>query len=211
MVDEEVKVITSRNSDEVINNDDIFKIYKRPTITHETHIYLGEYIDSQSRYFELFNELDNAGKKDKIYFHLNNYGGDVATGAQLIHKIHDCDATVLMCVEGPVYSMGSILALAGDVIPKVSPHVFFMFHDYSGGEYGKGNEMHHSITNFQHYFRDLLMDVCCPFLTKKEVRTIMKGEDLYVPFKTGLDRHGRELKGITERFAELKAKKRGKK
>lgn len=206
---DEHEVIVRKATEEVVNNDDVFKVYKRPSVTQEIHIYLGEYIESQSVYFDLFNELDVAGTKDKMYFHLNNYGGDVAAGAQLIHKIKDTSATVVMCVEGPVYSMGSILALAGDVLPKVSPHVFFMFHDYSGGEYGKGNEMHHSITNFQHYFRELLSEVCTPFLTNKEVKSIIKGEDLYVPFKSDVDRHGKIIKGISERLVEMK--KRGKK
>jgi len=110
-----------------------------------------------------------------------------------------------MIVEAPVYSMGAILALAGDHLPDVLPHVFFMFHDYSGVEVGKGSEMHSSIVNFQPYFKALLSDVCSHFLTKVEINAIVKGRDLYVPYKTssGVDK----TIGIIERLKVMKAER----
>lgn len=183
----------SKSIDDDLSDDtpDAYKLYKYEVKTTNTNIYLSENISGHTDYYEIFELLRNSKKGDTVTFILNNYGGYINTGVQLINFIDKSKAKVKMVVAGPVYSMASLLALVGEEI-EIFPHTFLMFHDYSGGEKGKGHEMMSAIVHFKPYFDKILKDTCTGFLTDREIKRIQDGKDLYVPCEdTGkrLERH----------------------
>lgn len=174
------KDTASAQEHDLLDGDE-YRIYTREVKARYHNVYLGETIESSDTYYDLFNLLHVSTQMDHVNIVLNNYGGRVNAGVQLINAIRATKAKVQMEVSAPVYSMGSLLAVVGDAT-LLHPHTFLMFHDYSGGERGKGNEMERSVTNYRGYFRSLLQDVCKDFLDKEEINTILNGQDLYIGY-----------------------------
>ena len=146
------------------------------------NIYLGDSVQEPAKYYSIFNILRTTTSLDNVVFYINNYGGQLNTTAELIHAIRASQATTHAVVTGPIYSAAPIITLAAKKI-YLEKHIFMMFHDYSGLEHGKGNEMEKSIKAYQPYFKALISDVCRPFLTQKEIRSILEGKDLYLDYE----------------------------
>jgi ATP-dependent protease ClpP protease subunit len=75
--------------------------------------------------------------------------------------------------------MGAILAVSGDSI-KMYPGSYLMFHNYSGGDHGKGREKLMAASEFDEHFKFTMSSICYPFLSKVELANLFKDQDLYV-------------------------------
>jgi ATP-dependent protease ClpP protease subunit len=201
---------TTDNDDEENGDIEDIKIFTTEHKCHTYDVYLGESVNESTQYYELFHMLDKAQKNDHFVIHLNNFGGALHTGLQLINCLNKCKATITMSVESHVYSMASLLALCGDII-MVHPKVVMMFHDYSGGSIGKGSEMEKNVDSDRIFWAGFLKDVCYPFLTKPEIKQLIRGEDIYVHQETTVDsKTGRTVLGINERLKKFIEHKGGK-
>ena len=69
-----------------------------------------------------------------------------------------------------------------------------MFHDYSAGDIGKGNEMLRSAQAYSSYYKMMLEKYAKPFLTDKEIKDILNGQDYYF--------HDDEIQKRLERLLE---------
>ncbi len=127
----------------------------------------------------MFNLLREANDDDHFILYLNNYGGQVNTGLDIINSMRACNGKVMTCMTGPCYSMAPLIILAANEI-FVEDDTFMMFHDYSSGIVGKGSEMHASIAAEKPHFDNLFTRLTDKFLTTKEQRHILKGQDLYL-------------------------------
>ena len=174
-----------QDGEEIVNDifdeedADELQVFSTPKggVTH--NIYLGTSVLSSDKYYKLFNTLAAAGPDDDFRVHLNNYGGYVSGGTQLMNSLRSTKGHVKMIVAGPVYSMASLLAICVEDV-EIHDHTFLMFHDYSGGSVGKGAEMIRSVISYKAYFEQVLKDVGKDFLTKKEITDLYHGVDLYV-------------------------------
>lgn len=176
--DKENKNILETNDDDDLDSDEL-ELFSVPKPGKVHNVYLGTSVLSSDKYYKLFNILASASSNDEFNIHLNNYGGYVSGGVQLLNALRSTPAKVKMVVAGPVYSMASLLALCVEDV-EVHDHTFFMFHDYSGGEFGKGAEMVRSVLNYKEYFKEVLRDVGRGFLTDQEMEDIYHGIDLYI-------------------------------
>lgn len=159
---------------------DVITIFRHTKTTTTNNVYLTEEISNQKYYTELFNLLRNSKKEEDIFvFYINNFGGMSHTGIELINSMKHCEAPILARVTAPIYSMAPLIALSADQV-YMEPHSMMMFHDYSGIEAGKGNEMESSIKAHQENYRNCFKDYCKGFLTNKEMDNILKGRDLYL-------------------------------
>ncbi len=160
--------------------NEYFKIFSK-TRGERHDIYLADDIaDDSADYTDLIHFLsDKVSPDDIIQLHLANLGGSTHSGVMLAHAIKRCQATVLISVEAPCYSMGAIIALTGDAL-TMRPGTFLMFHNYSGGFYGKGREIVDLVTTFNVHIVDSLKHFCYPFLSKKEINVLAKDQDVYV-------------------------------
>ena len=143
------------------------------------HIYLSDDIGEPLDYVEICDLLRNAEEHDVIYLHLNTSGGRLDTGLQLINAIRDCAARVVTVIDPHAYSMGALLFLAGDemVVPE---HAMLMFHNYSSGLIGKGNEQLAEVHAASRSFEKVMKKICQPFLSADEVKSILHGQDLWL-------------------------------
>lgn len=170
----------------LINNEFVY-VSVEPQTFNVYHVYLLERIYLQKYYRELLDILRKCSPGELVNVYINNYGGNLHTGIDLINAIKASHAQVVMHITGPIYSMAPLLALQGDKI-KLENNSFMMFHDYSSFEMGKGSEIEAHVKHYRKFALDCFSQWCKGFLTKKEIDTILAGKDLYLDYTSCKER-----------------------
>lgn len=155
-----------------------FEMIKKPRGT-SYEISIWDDIEEYSDYDKLFEELNKITKKDSVTIKVSSPGGRCDVGFNIYERIVSLPCKVEVIVPYPAYSMGAILALSGDSL-IINPGAYIMFHDFSTGTRGKGNEIQKHAEAYGEVFSYKFNKVCQPFLTKKECERILNGQDLYV-------------------------------
>ena len=124
-------------------------------------------IEDYEDYDKLFETLNKITEKDCVTLKVSSPGGRCSIGFELYDRIVALPCVVDVIVPYPSYSMGAILALCGRSL-ELKPGAFIMFHDYSTGTRGKGNEIYKQTEAYQQSFGHRFKDICQPFLTEKE-------------------------------------------
>lgn len=178
---EEENVESSGLFDEEPTYEDVTK-YVTPATHNKWDFYLSDEMQLPPAYTDLCHTLRRqVSKRDEVTFYLNNFGGSCHGLISIVNAINACPASVHMVVTAPCYSAGASLALAGASL-VMEKYSFLMFHNYSGGSRGKGEDiiddaMHHRKWIYQ-YFRDLH----APFLTDEECERIENNRDVYIHY-----------------------------
>jgi hypothetical protein len=63
---------------------------------------------------------------------------------------------------------------------EVSEHSIFMFHNYSGGTFGKGGEMMDQLVHERKWSEHLLKRIYADFLTESEVGSLLDNKDIWM-------------------------------
>ena len=164
------------------------------TSKHTYDIYLQDVIEAPHAYNEVCHVLTSLTKKDKVNIHLNTPGGYMDTAFRLIENIDKCKAEVTAVLTGTVASAGTMIALRCDKL-DAPRSIQFMIHNYSGGTQGKGHEMLEHITfsneeisaAFNIYYKN--------FLSKKEMKLVIAGKDMWMGSKELKERWDTMKKG----------------
>lgn len=179
-------------SDLLTNNSDYFA----DNVLSRMHtFYLSGTIGPASDYIDWFDIIRNAGENDVIKIHINSYGGDLFTAIQMIRCLNDSLASVIISVEGACMSAATMVFLCGDSF-EVSPHSMFMFHNYSGGTFGKGGEMLDQLQHESVWSEKLLRDIYSDFLTEDEIVQMLNNKDLWMDGDTIVERLQEKAKKI---------------
>jgi ATP-dependent protease ClpP protease subunit len=141
--------------------------------------YLSGEIESSEEYIQWFDTIRHAGENDIIKFYINSPGGDVFTAIQFMRSLKETEASVVMSVEGICASAATMILLCGDSF-EVSEHSMFMFHNYSGGTFGKGGEMLDQLKHERVWSEKLLKDTYADFLTESEINSILDNRDIWM-------------------------------
>lgn len=157
------------------------------------HFYISEAVGLPNDYVEMIHKIRNATPNDTIFIHLNTPGGVISTGVQMVNAMQSTEARVVTVLESEACSLGTILFLAGDEF-IVHDNCRMMFHNYSGGAVGKGQEIEAQVESTGKWFNELLRKFCTPFLSEEEVERIIRGEDLWV--------HSDEIRERLDRMIE---------
>lgn len=136
-------------------------------------------IDSFDTYLSFIADLAEMSENDSVALYINSPGGRIDVGVSLISSIQSSLAPVTAVIEGPSYSMASIIALSCRKLIMLD-NTFLMFHNYSTGGYGKGGELMNSMKHSDDHFIKMMSMVCTPFLTKAELAKISTDQDIYV-------------------------------
>jgi len=153
--------------------------FERRTELSQISFYISGPIEQASNYYDLFYTLRSASDTDLIYLHLNTSGGDFDTGLQIINNMQASAAHVVTVLEARAYSMGAFLFLAGDEL-IVHDNCQMLFHSYSGIFTGKGSEQQAQAVAVANWFGKFMERTCQPFLTHDEIKSILKGTDLWM-------------------------------
>jgi len=149
--------------------------------------YLTGSIEDASEYVEWFNSIRHAERNDIVKIYINSHGGDLYTAIQFMRIIRDTQATVITSVEGECSSAATIIFLAADKF-EVTQHSTFMFHNYSGGTFGKGGEMIDQLVYERKWSEALFNDVYADFLSPQEIADILNSKDIWMDAQTVVNR-----------------------
>ncbi len=172
-----------------------FTYFLQPVTRNIHHFYISSYIEDAHHYVEMVNKIQTAGADDIIYIHLNTVGGFMAAGIQIINAMISSSAHIITSLEGEVASLGTMLFLAADEF-IVHENSLLMFHNYSGGVWGKGHEQVAALESATKWTEDFMMRIYVPFMTQDEVHRLIKGEDIYM--------HPPEILERLQHMAEVK-------
>lgn len=168
-------------------------IVKAKTLkVHDVYIY-GP-IEQPKAYIELSKNLLKADPEQEYFrFRIASPGGSCHGIIALINAIRQCNTVVEMHVDSPSYSAAATLALAGDAL-YMHRNTLLMFHNYSGGSYGKGGELKTMIKEEDMWIRKYMRDIHHPFLTADECSGLEKDQDVWIhssdkDLKKRIDRH----------------------
>lgn len=141
--------------------------------------YLSGAIESPEQYTDMFHQIRNAASNDVITLHINSPGGSLATALQFFRCLGETPGRVVASIEGECMSAATIIMMQADAY-LISPHSMFMFHNYSGGVFGKGGEMMDQLEFERLWSTNLLHDVYKDFLTEDEINTILDNRDIWL-------------------------------
>lgn len=155
-------------------------------------------IGSPEGYIAWIDSIVGATHNDTIEIHLNTPGGDVTTAQEIMFALKRSPAHVHMIISGQCASAGTLIMTAGDSY-MIDEHCSFMFHNYSGGTYGKGNEMHKQL-EFEHKWSGNLMSKAYKdILTPAEIKKMLNGQDFWFTAQDIEKRlQGRQVKRMQE-------------
>jgi len=143
------------------------------------HFYLSQSIEEPERYIDMIHKIKSAGPGETIYIYLNTPGGRLDTAMQLINAMRISQAKIVTVVEAEAHSAGTLIFLCGDEF-IVHDNCSMMFHNFSGGAIGKGNEMKLQIDATVKWFSKLAKDIYYPFLSHQEIDDMINGKDLWM-------------------------------
>lgn len=153
--------------------------YADRPLSKMSEFYLSGDIESSEQYIEWFDSIRHASETDIIKLYINSYGGDLFTAIQFMRVLQETPATVIVSVEGACMSAATMVFLSADMF-EISAHSMFMFHNYSGGTFGKGGEMLDQLQHERAWSEKLLREVYSDFLDAKEIDSMLANKDLWM-------------------------------
>ncbi len=154
--------------------------------------YLVGPIEEASHYIKVFNAIRNCGENDTVKVHINSGGGDLDTALQFMQVLNETAAETITSVVGSCMSAATMIFLSGDQL-EVMPHSRFMFHNYSGGAYGKGGELHDQIVFDRAWSSKLFHDIYRGFLTPEEITSLLNNKDIYMTSEEAIERAAKAM------------------
>ena len=141
--------------------------------------YISGTIGTADNYISWFDTIRHAKADDTVKIYINSYGGDMFAGIQFMRVLAETEALVICSVEGACMSAATMIFLAADQW-EVTPHSMFMFHNYSGGTFGKGGEMYGQIQHERKWSESLLKEIYDGFLTPEEIKSLLDNKDMWM-------------------------------
>ncbi|NPA61657.1 MAG: hypothetical protein GXO06_05185 [Epsilonproteobacteria bacterium] len=145
-------------------------------------VYIGRFFELKRGLHKLFNGLKEAGDGDYLELVINSSGGLINEGQQFYNIIQEkFYGRTVAYLNNMGYSMGALLFCMADkrVVYEYSD---LMFHTYSHGSKGKGDEVQshveHTSKKLRKFFKHIV--VKRGFLTKKEFKAMMIGKDFWM-------------------------------
>lgn len=136
--------------------------------------------DKFKDYALLLKAFKEAATGDVIILDLDCDGGDCDVGFKLIKYMRKSKAKVHVHVSGSCYSMGSLIAIAGDSL-TMDDDTFLMFHTFSYGLVRcKSGDVEKYVINTDRQFKSQIDKIVTPFLSLEELIQMHDGKDFYV-------------------------------
>lgn len=141
--------------------------------------YISGDIEDPEHYIDMFDIIRHARHDDVVKLYINSFGGNLFTGIQFLRVLSETNALVVVSIEGACMSAATLLFLSADQV-EITPHSSIMIHNYSGGVFGKGNEIHLQVQHERKWSEALFRDVYEGFLTAEEIQTVINGKDIWL-------------------------------
>lgn len=127
---------------------------EQPVITASSKWYSMKALSGNSAEIELYGEiggwgitakefardLKGLGNPSHLFVRLNSPGGSVVEGNAMYTILRNHPASVTMSIESAAYSMGSVVAMAGDHV-QIADNALMMIHNPSGWQDGESKDL----------------------------------------------------------------------
>ncbi len=148
-------------------------------------VYIGKFFELKKGLHKLFNGLKEAGENDYLELIINSTGGLINEGQQFYNLIQEkFYGRTVAYLDNQAYSMGALLFCMADV-RIVYEYSDLMFHTYSHGSKGKGDEVKshvdHTSKKLRKFFKNIVVKK--GFLSKKEFKEMLIGKDFWMDTK----------------------------
>ena len=170
---------------EEVNADSIWNSYvpivttAKPEGGFHSVVHITDEISEPREYLELLTVLNSATEEDTIIFNINCPGGRLDTTLMVVDAMHNTLANTIARITGEAASAATMIMLAVDNL-ECSDFGSAMVHYYSGGLYGKGNELKSRMDFEVKHMPRIVQSYYKGFLTKKEIKALIGGEDFYM-------------------------------
>ena len=145
----------------------------------KTTVYLTDEIADPSDYNQMCHILLDSVPGDIVTIKINNFGGRIDSGFQIIDAIKRTKATVNIELSGSVCSVATVITMFAHNL-YIADYTSFMIHNYSSGARGKGHELkayqEHTDRELNYAFREIYSG----FLTTKEMTDVINGKDIWM-------------------------------
>lgn len=165
--------------------------------------FLSETIENKSDYYEFLRVVNSTTRYDEIHIHINNYGGDLDAAIQMYHSLVRCGARIVIYIEGACMSAATVVMMCADEI-EFCPWSSIMIHAYSGGEFGKYQEIQSASEFHKEWFSNFMNDVYGDFLTKKELTQVLGGKDLWLNADDAMNRFKKLFKKKEREYSRIR-------
>jgi len=161
-------------------------IYQITTPKHKRYrVYIGRFFEQKKGLHSVFNELREAKKGDSLEFMINSGGGFIQEGMQFFNiMLEKFSGRTVAYLDNYGYSMGAMLFSMADK-RIIYPYSDFMYHNYSGGAFGKGGDIKaridHTHERLNSFFHDIIVKQ--GFLTEDEFQKMLVGQDYWMDAK----------------------------
>jgi len=161
------------------------RIYQITPKHKRYRVYIGRFFELKKGLHAVFNELREAKESDYLEFMINSGGGFVQEGMQFYNIIQEkFNGRTVAYLDNYGYSMGAMLfSMANKRI--IYPYSDFMYHNYSGGAFGKGGELKarvdHNHERLNEFFHTMIVGQ--GFLTEEEYQQMLVGQDFWMGAK----------------------------
>jgi ATP-dependent protease ClpP protease subunit len=169
--------------------------------SHVYEFYISGQIEEPNTYIDWFDTIRHAKENDTVKLYINSYGGDMFTGIQFMRVLAETEALVICSVEGACMSAATMIFLCADQF-EVTPHSMFMFHNYSGGAFGKGGEMYGQIQHERRWSETLLNEIYEGFLTAEEIKSLLDNKDIWMDVDEVIQRMEKRVKLLEAKAQE---------
>jgi ATP-dependent protease ClpP protease subunit len=164
---------------------------------NQYEFYLSGEIQSPENYIAWFDVIRNSREMDTIKIYINSSGGDLYTALQFLRVMGECEGHLITSVEGSCMSAATMIFLSGHEY-QVTPHSLFMFHNYSGGVFGKGGEQYDQIQYERSWSEKFMNEVYKDFLTTEEIQSMLNNKDIWMTSEQVLERIEKVMKKLHE-------------
>lgn len=147
-----------------------YKIYK---------LFLNEFSDMTKHGINrILHTLQESGPNDFLEMHIAGPGGFVSEGLSFYNIISSIFRDRSAAYLNYGYSMNalSFLYCSERIVYEDSD---LMFHNYSGGAYGKGGEMVEQVVHTQKRFQRFFRKLIAPYMTEEEINRMFDGKDFW--------------------------------
>jgi ATP-dependent protease ClpP protease subunit len=163
-----------------------YTIYTTESVFKDHHIWFYSF---ESDMPDLMNLIANTmGGIDCVHFHMNNEGGDMLSGMQLLTVIQEAmgrGTEFVLHVESNCDSMASVFIcklITMGVETHFGEHFTVMFHSPSGGggETMRIGDILDDMHHFNMMYLQLLKTSCTGILSEQEINQIVSGKELRI-------------------------------
>ncbi len=180
-------------------SNDLFEIVTTNTPGKIYNIYLNGEIKYDAKVNKLLELFRSSSSTDKINFYISSPGGGIYKTFQILNAMKDCKAKIRTIADGQVASCATLIFLSAHEF-EVKDLATFMIYNYTAGWNGKGHEIKSEFEHFDEMWNNILYETYGKILSKKEIKEVIDGRDIYFDSKQLLER-------LDKGYKKLKKKK----